>query len=295
MSDILRADVLIEERWVVIPLDGVPMEKINLPFFYQLGIELNRLAEFSVDPKSRGRILMTSFRAYKTIRLLFDEFPMLTVCRTAGEELIVAIDGIEEWFQKVSTEKFSEPDSSTEIKFRYVIDKAKKFETVLVAELDKLATYHITKKGIYSIPDLIDRTENMLPDTTRGKIGLNVVEEIRQSGRCLAFDNSTASGFHILRATELVMHEYYLAVCKPKPKPASRLESWGAYLAELKKSTDPNVQRVITLLQQIKDDDRNLIMHPERVLSPDEAFSLFEIAKSAIIVMGNKLPAIKKK
>jgi hypothetical protein len=73
------------------------------------------------------------------------------------------------------------------------------------------------------------------------------------------------------------------------------LENWGAYLAESKKSTDPDVKKAVTLIQQIKDDDRNLIMHPKRVLSPDEAFSLFEITKIAIIVMGDRVPAREKK
>jgi hypothetical protein len=46
--------------------------------------------------------------------------------------------------------------------------------------------------------------------------------------------------------------------------------------------------------QQIKDNERNLIMHPERVLSADDAFRLFEIAKTAIITMSTFLPEIKK-
>jgi hypothetical protein len=127
----------------------------------------------------------------------------------------------------------------------------------------------------------------MLPDSIRLKIGQNVIDELRQSGRCLAFDVPTASGFHILRATEIVLHEYYMNVCKPKdPK---RLENWGAYIAELKKSGDPNVKETIAILQQIKDNDRNLIMHPERILSSDDAFTLFEIAKGAIMAMSVKL------
>ena len=89
------------------------------------------------------------------------------------------------------------------------------------------------------------------------------------------------------------MHEYYIAVCKPKS--SERLESWGAYLAELKKSPKLEVKEVLAILQQMKDQHRNLIMHPEMVLTPDEAFTLFEIAQGAIIAMADKLPAPKKK
>jgi hypothetical protein len=34
-------------------------------------------------------------------------------------------------------------------------------------------------------------------------------------------------------------------------------------------------------------------MHPERVLSQDDAFTLFEIAKGAIMAMAGKLPEPK--
>jgi hypothetical protein len=47
---------------------------------------------------------------------------------------------------------------------------------------------------------------------------------------------------------------------------------------------------VLAFLQQIKDQDRNLIMHPEVVLQPDEALTLFEVTKGAILMMAEKLP-----
>jgi hypothetical protein len=57
--------------------------------------------------------------------------------------------------------------------------------------------------------------------------------------------------------------------------------------------SDPTVKETVAILQQIKDNDRNLIMHPERVLSSDDAFTLFEIAKGAIMAMAKKLPDTK--
>lgn len=117
--------------------------------------------------------------------------------------------------------------------------------------------------------------------------------EVRQSGMCLAFDCATASAFHMMRATESVMHDYYIVCCKPTSK--QKLGNWGAYIKELAKLQDTEVQEVVALLQQIKDRHRNLIMHPEITLTPDEAFTLFEIGQSAIIAMANRLPVAKKK
>jgi hypothetical protein len=120
------------------------------------------------------------------------------------------------------------------------------------------------------------------------KIDEKVVIELRESGKCLAFDCATASGFHVMRATELVLHKYYTKICKPKSN--KRLDSWEAYIAKLEQSKDPEVGEVVSMLRQIKDSYRNLIMHPAIVLSPDKAFTLFEIAQSAIIAKASKLP-----
>lgn len=161
------------------------------------------------------------------------------------------------------------------------------------AELQTLATYNITQKGIYSTTDLVERAERILPEQVLGRIGRMAAGEVRESGKCLALDCATASAFHMMRATEEVMHRYYVSVCKPKP--AKRLENWGAYIAALNKSSKPEVKEIVAMVQQIKDRHRNLIMHPEIVLTIDEAFTLFEIAQGAIIAMADNLPAVRRK
>lgn len=278
------------------------MERINLPLFYQLGSQLHPLVEFTAEPTNRRGILQVSIRLRASLHRLLASFPALTVCRASGMALIDAIDATTKWLETATAETWQEPDKSVDFKFQQVIDTAKEFEVILSAELQTLATYHPEQKGIYSTPQLIEEAENILPSAVLEKMGSNVVEEIQQSGRCLAFDNSTASGFHILRATEAVLHQYYISVCKPKSK--TKLDNWGAYIGALhklsgnttvKQDVRDDVSKVIALLQQIKDQDRNLIMHPEIVLTPDEAFTLFEIGKGAIIAMADKLQNRKTK
>jgi hypothetical protein len=269
------------------------MEKIDLPFFYQLGAVLRPLTQEEVKNSTRVNIWLKTFRVGRNVRNLLDLFSTLTVCRGTGEELISATKEVGNWMNQTPASEWEKKDFSVDFKFQQVINKAKEFETVLSAELQTLATYHVTQKGIYSTTDLIERAEKIFPAPVLSKIDSGVIEEIRQSGRCLAFDSGTASAFHMMRATEAVMHEYYISVCKPKPKPTKRLENWGAYIAELQKSPKSEVKEVVAILQQIKDRHRNLIMHPEVVLTPDEAFTLFEIAQGAIIAMADKLPTPK--
>ena len=270
------------------------MEKISLPFFYLLGAKLNPLSLMKPADVRRVDFWLAAYSTGEYLENLLSSFAVLTVCRTAGEKLIA---GIDDWTQSVSSEgAFSDLlDPAEKARARVLIGKAKDFETVLAAELEELATYHVTPKAGYSTDVLIERAESVISDSFRIKLSLRTIKEIRESGRCLVFDNATASGFHMMRAIELVMHDYYLVICKPRPKPTKLLENWGAYLALLSKETDDGVKKVVAILQQIKDQDRNFIMHPEVVLSQDEAFKLFEVAKAAIIAMADALPEPKPK
>lgn len=285
--------IITEERWATISLEELSMEKINLPFFYHLGAKLNLLTELTPEVDNRVQIWLATMPAHSYVYTLLESFSTLTVCRTTGIEFINAIIEVQNWMTETPPNKWGKEEPSVDVRFNNVIIKAKEFQTVLIAELETLASYYVTQKAIYSTTGLIERAENILPEHVLKKISTDIKEEIRQSGKCLAFDVATASAFHIMRATEAVIHKYYLHVCQPESE--KRLQAWGAYITELKKSPKPEVQEVVAILQQIKDRHRNLIMHPEIVLSPDEAFTLFEIAKGAIIAMADNLPRRKKK
>ena len=286
-------DLPIEERWVSIPLGGVPMEKINLPFFYQLGSLLKPLTEMEAGTAKRLDIYIASSTVSAYVRNLLDAYPTLTVCRDSGDELIGASREMSTWLRSTPPDEWEKEDPSINLKCSQLLNKAKEFQIVLSAELLKLETYYVSQKGIYDTTALIARTENVLPISMLNRVDQKVKVEIRESGKCLAFDCATASGFHIMRATELVLHKYYLHVCNPKSK--KRLANWGVYIEKLKLVGDTEVTEVIAILQQIKDRHRNLIMHPEIVLTPDEAFTLFEITQGAIIAMVNALPIPNKK
>ena len=205
----------IKERWVSITLGGVPMKRINPAFFYGLGALLTPLTKMEAKNSTRVDIWLASRDVDPIVRSLLDFYSALTVCRHTGGELINAIAEAGKWMRKTPAKEWEKEDYSVGLKFRQVIDKAKEFQTVLSAELQTLVTYHVTQKGIYSTIGLIEGAEKILPEPVLKKINTDIVEEIRESGKCLAFDCATACGFHIMRATEGIMHEYYISVCKP--------------------------------------------------------------------------------
>jgi hypothetical protein len=281
---------MLEEKWVSIPLENVDMEKLNLNFFYQLGSHLTPLTNVATMPDEfcEWDIVHHSRGAKSSIKRLIAAYPELSVCKSAAPDFLEHLDYYIKWHDKRLAEGDREKVTSGNTAFFLLEERAKAFESVLLAELQNLGAFHITGKRAYDTLKLIDHFEETLSAATLSKINKKIVEEINQSGRCLAFDCYTACGFHILRATEAVLHQYYIVVCKPESQ--APLDSWSAYISALHKIEEHDVKKVVALLQPIKHIDRNRIMHPEWVLTQDEAIDVFDSAKAAIEMMAKRLP-----
>lgn len=293
-----------QAAWVIRRLKGYRMIKLNLSFFYQVGSQLGRLSTMPVGA-SKLQVFMQARTVESYVRtLIANEGIPLRVCRAQGQQLLSAMNSMHLKTQEYVAadpnafpEEWNQPITWSDTEFNNVLNTSKTFETVLMAELDTLASYYVERKGIYDTDWLIQQAEQALPQSMRQYLDPGTVEDMRSSGRCLALDAPTASAFHILRATESILHRYYIIVCQPAK--AARQGNWGAYLTALYKAsggqekvTDPEVREVYHILTRIKD-HRNNIMHPELVLTQDEAFTLFENAKSAIMVMLPRLAIVE--
>jgi hypothetical protein len=95
-----------------------------------------------------------------------------------------------------------------------------------------------------------------------------------------------------LRATETMIHKYYVTVTGATPKRKDR--NWGAYVRNLNthKKNDPYSKvdpKLVSLIDQVREHHRNPVMHPEDVLTPDEAQSLFSMCQAVIITFAGAL------
>ena len=280
------------------------MERLNLPFYYQLGAVLNPLVQTSAST-TKVQLYVGAYLARPILKTLLDSVESLKICRPLGDELFNAFDAMDTAVSQLKPEQLNDPIQVGEFAFQNVATAAAQFQIVLAAELATQIAYHVTAKGNYDTAKLVERAEGCLPDGAQSVIGDVVVGELRQAGRCLVLDSPTACAFHMMRALEGTMYQYYLVMCSPSSK--KRLGNWGEYIAALRKAAGldnapatmkdtkaiDHVKLTVPMLQQIKDQDRNLIMHPEIVLTPDEASSLFEVAKAAIILMADWLASAK--
>ncbi len=100
--------------------------------------------------------------------------------------------------------------------------------------------------------------------------------EMKECGRCLAFERFTASGFHALRAVEHETKDYACLLLRAAPEK----RDLGHYIQILKEN-GANA-KLLSSLDDIRRLDRNPLMHPDDWLSKDDAISIFNTSQTVL-------------
>jgi hypothetical protein len=164
----------------------------------------------------------------------------------------------------------------------------RRFKIVLQADLSILHSYFVTQKGGFDTISLLAFGENLFPPD----LGMKVPEAIfdcREAGKCLAYELPTACGFHVFRATESVLRKYYLQVSGSKVPP--KVRNIGVYLNAMNQAGIGD-EKIKFALKQMAELYRNPLIHPEAVLTQEEAIGVFGLARSAIAGMLAALPVL---
>lgn len=277
--------------------EGRDMERINLYEFYELGRRLQPLARLhgnvslnqASGPLFGFRWQIETMRSASTVSL--------KMSRRAADDLHARINGLmEKYFYTSDGENLdTEKDWNTEMIPEWEISSLtgvfQRFEHILAAELRESATYFVPSRGIFETSGLVDRAENHIPGELHKFVDDRAMKDFQAAGKCLAFGLSTASGFHMLRAVEVVLDGYYRKLAGDGAKDC---QSWYEYIEELramgKDETRPTPDpKTIRNISQIKDLDRNPLMHPRVFLDETEALVLFNIGTNAIIGMAGEM------
>jgi hypothetical protein len=257
------------------PLFGGDMIRITSSFYYELGMILHPLSGVVAGQYIDAIGFTILYPAQQRLEgLLRQQVVPVKVCAQSGWRL-----------HSILTDLISKIGKSEQLNATdafYLNDGLRQFEVVLNAELAQMDTYYVSQKGCYSTNHLIEQAEIMFPETIRNFMTPESVVDIRQGGRCLAFELPTASAFHFLRATESILHKYYDVISCGQTRPKTR--NMGTYIDALERISGVD-EKVLAVLRQIKNLHRNPIMHPEAVLEMEEALTLLGIVQSAITTM----------
>ena len=158
------------------------------------------------------------------------------------------------------------------------------FLVTLQDELDRIPVFTVTPKGNMDIRKLAGAISKGFPKSTIELMNDFVRHDIDHSGRCLAFELPTSSGFHILRAVETCAKAYVHAATGTLPGIKNR--NWGEYIVQLTKA---GAHEDVTDLLRILKAKRNPLMHPYDNLNVDEAISLLCICQAGMDTIAEDL------
>jgi hypothetical protein len=204
----------------------------------------------------------------------------LRSCRQNGEALMSTINGL---VQNTNADEILQPYQPVMIS-----QQMTQFKTALIAEIGVLPSYFVNQKGGFDTLTLLDWGELLFPDDLREKAP-EAVFDTQQAAKALAFELPTSSGFHAFRATESVLRRYYSHVTRSSSLP--KVRNIGVYIKALRLAKGGD-EVILSSLEQLTKLHRNPLIHPEAVLTMDEAISTLGMARSVVTAMLNVLPTL---
>lgn len=266
------------------------MFRVNEFQLYELATIIHPLTQASSEAKY-SEVWWNWLKAKEALTNLFKQ-RSLEVCFNSANELFLALtyyvpDNFEEAVAKIPSDTATEPPLGWQV--NNIRQAAERFETVISAELSNSDTYWISPKGTHKTSMLLQHAHAAVPESTLQEVP-EIKSDLDEAGRCLLFDVPTAAGFHLLRATESVIRKYYaLATGKEL---SLKFRNWGAYIRVLRALPYAN-QKIVSMLDQIRENYRNPILHPSDNLVADDALVLFGLCVSAITLMGAEIKALR--
>lgn len=265
--------------WFVVCVDGGPMKEINVFEFYRLAewIFILRRA-IAIGPEAQ-HFQADLFVASSSIGDFYNDWCVpMNICEEATKKLLETI--------RLANDQFVQTGAVSKWQLGAIESDIRTLETVLAHELPKLATYIVPQRGFLSTRHLVGKAGSDFQFTNPAVLSDQVTADFRQAARCIAFDLPTATAFHLWRAVESAMREYYDVVTAGKARLVD-FPTWAHYLREIRNHHgDPAITAV---LEQISSLHRNPNSHPEESIEMDEALALWGVAHDAIWAIGTDM------
>lgn len=261
------------------------MTPISLHYLFQLASELDPLERLPVGESVKfGDIFGTVFVAHQALEALLNTSVFsryLRSCQQLGSDLYGRLN--KEVRDEGPLDHIVHSFTILAIKSAY-----DRFKIAFLAELAVFPTYFVTQKGSHDTLALLFGGPTLFPADLPVKVP-EARFDVIEAAKALAFELPTACGFHAFRATESVLRRYYAEVTGGIAPP--KLRTIGVYVRamEQKQFGDP---KVLAALKQMTDLHRNPVIHPEAVLTTEEALAILGIARSAVTAMLDALPPV---
>jgi hypothetical protein len=261
---------------------GLPMIRISLSYVYNLAAQLEPLEKLPDKDTPYSDVWLPIVIAQGSLESVYGSIygPHLRSSAVVANELN---EHLKHQMRDNDMKRVVNQYTLYQIK-----ESFRQFKIVLSADLSIVNAYFVTQKGGFDIGSLLASGENLFPPDLAAKIP-EAIFDCREAGKCLAYELSTACGFHIFRAVEAILRKYYSQVSGGKAPP--KVRNIGVYLNAMKQAGVGD-EKIRFALKQLTDLYRNPLIHPEAVLTQEEAIGIFGLARSAIGGMLAVLPVV---
>lgn len=269
--------------WWFAPVEGTDMKRTRLNVFLRLGEVLNDLGKVTIGQEPID-VVLNFVRPWEWIGRLHFEIRDLAMPETQTSVKKLH-DFLSRWIIPGGKEghafltKFNQTDM---LDLKELTDK---FRASFEKEEDRLAVFAVTPKGLYDTGLLIDHPELKFPQGIRNLLPPQMLVDLKEAAKCLAFDVPTGCAFHTCRGTESLILHYHE---KLSGKTWSfKKRDWKIYVEQLSNAGAP--KDITNRLNEIRELDRNAYIHPDVNVSIEEAPVLFELCTGVIFRIGQEL------
>jgi hypothetical protein len=176
------------------------MKQTDLNLFYQFGQTLNILYERLNVGVQASTILNEIMQAENALvgflRETNDYGTLLEDTRASAQAILNTLNEIIDSVRFNMETVITVEHTGTIFGNKFALDS--NFER----EQRKLSVFAVTPKALLDTQLLIEKAERKFGDVTRSVFNERVIHDLRQAGRCLAFEVPTAVAFHVMRATD---------------------------------------------------------------------------------------------
>lgn len=149
----------------------------------------------------------------------------------------------------------------------------------LDAESEGLFNFIVTEKRM-DLNKLLNNVDKLFSFGVFDKLSEIAKYDLTEAGKCVAFELPTSAAFHILRATEDTLKNFYCSVVK---RNRVKVFTWGNIINSLRgKKGLTTLKTLFDNLDNIRFNFRNPTQHPESIYNTDIVQDLFGICIDVI-------------
>lgn len=231
------------------------MKKADSYDFIAIGLFVRYLQ--SPDDQPRKDILYSIEYIEKSLQFL--NFP-------------VTLAGLSELLELRQNLSKSEDKTIKKEEASMLTDAVTKLEVILYAEA-KIKKVFFTEDRRYNLQFLLDQPSHLFAENVFANMPDLSKSDLAEGCKCIVFGLPTAAAFHILRATEGILKQYYYHHIR---KNREKMPMWKNMVSGLRaKQRNKPPLTLLDSLDLIRASYRNPTNHPEAVYSLEECQDLF--------------------